>query len=234
MILAREGGCGLRGFDQLIAGQGVGRSLPVVLLVAVALGLRHATDPDHLAAVSTLVASERERRVRRATMLGMSWGIGHGATLAALGIPIVLFRVSSPSMVERAAEVLVGVIIAALAARLLHRRVTAARVGGAHRGTRVDTIGSPLQACGIGIVHGLAGSAAVAVLLLTAVAKPADAVAALLVFAIGTAVSMAAMSGAVGLALGSASFRRRFGRVGPGLAAVTLLFGLWYAVQAGA
>src|ERR687886_2274616 len=99
------------GLDNALASLSDGTTFLVVLLVAVALGLRHATDPDHLAAVSTLVASERERRVRRATMLGMSWGIGHGATLAALGIPIVLFRVSSPSMVERAAEVLVGVII---------------------------------------------------------------------------------------------------------------------------
>ena len=64
----------------------------LVLAVAVGLGLRHASDPDHLAAVSTLIASEPEDGTRRAGRLGLAWGLGHATTLALFGLPIVLFN----------------------------------------------------------------------------------------------------------------------------------------------
>jgi high-affinity nickel permease len=70
------------GFDELIAGLAGGETLVLVLLVALLLGVRHATDPDHLAAVSTLIASEPESGTRRARKLGLAWGLGHALTLA--------------------------------------------------------------------------------------------------------------------------------------------------------
>ena len=80
------------GLDDWIAGLSDGASIAIVLLVAVLLGLRHATDPDHIAAVSTLVASGRERATAAAAHLGLWWGIGHAITLAAFGIPILRRR----------------------------------------------------------------------------------------------------------------------------------------------
>src|SRR6478735_818162 len=115
------------GLDDWIAGLSDGGSIAVVVAVAVLLGLRHATDPDHIAAVSTLVASGRERATAAAAHLGMWWGIGHAITLAAFGI---------------------------------------------------------------GLVHGMGGSAGVGVLLLAAIPSREVAVAALLVLALFTAVSM--------------------------------------------
>jgi high-affinity nickel permease len=105
------------GLDELIAGFGDGGSLLVVVAVALLLGLRHAADPDHLVAVSALVATE-SRRPARSTLLGAAWGGGHATTLIALGIPIVLFGRYLPEQLQRASEVLVGLVIAALGTAL--------------------------------------------------------------------------------------------------------------------
>lgn len=98
-----------------------GGGLAVVLLVALLLGLRHASDPDHLAAVSTLIASNPDDGTRRAGRLGLAWGAGHAVTLAAFGLPIVLMQAYLPDIAQRAAEALVGLMIMFLALRLLGR-----------------------------------------------------------------------------------------------------------------
>src|SRR5688500_2832103 len=95
--------------------------LALALAVALGLGLRHASDPDHLAAVSTLIASEPEDGTRRAGRLGLAWGLGHATTLAVFGLPIVLFQSYLPDAAQRAAEALVGLMIMLLAVRLLLR-----------------------------------------------------------------------------------------------------------------
>ena len=102
--------------DDWIAGLGESGSVAVVLLVAVLLGLRHATDPDHLTAVSTLIVADRRHGTARARRLGLAWGAGHATTLFAFGMPIVLVGAYLPDSLQRAAEVAIGLIIAALAA----------------------------------------------------------------------------------------------------------------------
>ncbi len=109
------------GLDEQLSHVGGGGSLLVVLAVALLLGLRHATDPDHLAAVSTLIASDPEDGTRCAGRLGISWGLGHATTLIALGLPIVLLGTYLPEPVQRGAEAAVGLVIMALALRLLVR-----------------------------------------------------------------------------------------------------------------
>src|SRR5439155_14697207 len=108
------------GLDDNIAALGAGEVFLVVALVGILLGLRHATDPDHLAAVTTLVASD-EPDPRRAGRLGFTWGLGHATSLFVFGVPIVLFKSYLPEAVQRAAEVAVGVVIVMLAVRLLVR-----------------------------------------------------------------------------------------------------------------
>ena len=78
------------GLDDRIVALADGGSIWIVLAVAVLLGLRHATDPDHIAAVSTLVAGGSDRATRRAGGLGLAWGLGHALTLFAFGLPILL------------------------------------------------------------------------------------------------------------------------------------------------
>ena len=109
------------GLDAWVASFSDGATLALVCVVAVVLGLRHATDPDHLAAVSTLIAGTRERATGAAARLGLCWGLGHATTLFAFGLPIVLFQSYLPEPAQEAAETTVGLVIVALAVSLLLR-----------------------------------------------------------------------------------------------------------------
>lgn len=218
------------GLDNWIASFSDGTTLAVVCLVAIVLGLRHATDPDHLAAVSTLVAGTQEHATGAAARLGISWGLGHGSTLFAFGLPIVLFREYLPRAVEEGAEVVVGVVIAALAVSLLVRwRRGQLQVQHVHPPRHART---PLQAFAIGLVHGMGGSAGVGVLLLAAIHDRGVAIGALALFAACTALSMALLSSGLGFTLGRARVRRLFPAVAPALGVLSLSFGIWYALGA--
>src|SRR6266571_4621340 len=107
------------GLDDKIAGFSSGTTLLIVIGVAILLGLRHASDPDHLTAVTTLLASGKERTKRAAARLGFTWGLGHATSLFVFGLPIVLFKAYLPEPVEQAAETSVGLLIAGLAIWLL-------------------------------------------------------------------------------------------------------------------
>jgi high-affinity nickel permease len=213
------------GLDEHIAALGTGDVLLLVAAVAVLLGLRHATDPDHLTAVSTLIAGDGERSPREAGRLGFAWGLGHATTLFVFGLPIVLFNSYLPETVQRGAEVAVGVLIMGLAIRLLlssrHAQSAPARPAR-----------SALQAYGIGLVHGIGGSAGVGVLLLAAIPSHAVAVTALLVFAAFTAVSMAVASTTFGWTMSRGAVVARFTAIAPALAALSLAFGAWYSLGA--
>jgi ABC-type nickel/cobalt efflux system permease component RcnA len=235
------------GLDTQLAGLSDGTTLAFVLLAATLLGLRHASDPDHLAAVTTLVAGRREGSVRRAARLGLAWGAGHATSLFAFGVPVVLYRAYLPERVQAGAETLVGVLIVALGAWLLvrwrrgaflahaHDPEHAAHVHGrghGHAGARTHTGRSPLQAYGIGLVHGMGGTAGIGVLLLAAIDGRALALGSLAVFAVCTAVSMATLSAGLGLTLGTRLVRSAFQRLVPAMGLVSTAFGVWYALGA--
>src|SRR3954454_23807031 len=109
------------GLDEKIASLGSGEALLLVSLIAVLPGPRHATDPDHLTAVTTLIAGDHEHDHRKARSLGFVWGLGHATTLFAFGLPVVIAKNYLPEPVQRGAETAVGVVIILLAIRLLHR-----------------------------------------------------------------------------------------------------------------
>lgn len=213
------------GLDDQIANLGAGEAFFVIAIVAILLGLRHATDPDHLTAVSTLVAGDRAD-TRGAGRLGLAWGLGHATTLFAFGLPIVLYRSYLPDAVQTAAETLIGLVIVALAARLLLRWRES------RRGRHLHAARSPLQAYGIGLVHGIGGSAGVGVLLLASIPDHVEAVAALGLFAAFTAVSMSLASTSFGWVLSRGAVQRSFVSVAPALGALSLGFGVWYSLGA--
>ena len=223
-----------------------------VLLISLLLGLRHASDPDHLAAVTTLMASEEPEAVRKATFMGLSWGLGHGTTLVLLGLPLVLLGRYLPAGIQRAAEVAIGVIIVVLAVRLLvrwrrgffhahhhtheggerHRHLHSHAEGPVHEHAHNMAPRTPLSAYGVGLVHGVGGSGGLTLLLLSTIPSPSEAVVALLVFAAGTAVSMALLSTVFGLAIAAGPVARNFERVAPVLGTLAAAFGVWYALGA--
>jgi hypothetical protein len=215
------------GLDDQIAALGTGATFLVVAAVAALLGLRHATDPDHLTAVSTLVASEGEGTARRAGSLGLAWGLGHATTLFLLGLPIVIARGYLPEPVQHAAEFGVGLLIMGLAIRLLVRW----RRGQLAPARRVP-VRSRRTAYGIGVLHGIGGSAGVGLLLLAAIPDHVEAVVALLIFASFTAISMTMASTAFGYGISREPVLRRFVRVAPVLGVLSLAFGAWYALGA--
>jgi cytochrome c biogenesis protein CcdA len=218
------------GLDDKIAALGTGEAFLVVAALAILLGLRHATDPDHLTAVTTLIAGGGDHDHRKARSLGFVWGLGHATTLFAFGLPIVVAKSYLPDPVQRGAETAVGIVIIALALRLLVRwRQGAFRSGPGHRHPTGRT---PLQAYAIGLVHGMGGSAGVGVLLLAAIPDRAEAIVALALFAAFTAVSMAIASSTFGYALSREPVVRRFARVAPALGALSLVFGIWYSLGA--
>jgi ABC-type nickel/cobalt efflux system permease component RcnA len=240
----------VEGLDDLIAGWSDGGSLVAVLAIALLLGLRHATDPDHLVAVSTLVATEPERPLRRAGILGLAWGAGHATTLLVLGLPVVLLGADVPPPLQEVAELLVGLVVMALGLRLLlrwragrfhahvhvhdgvvHRHLHDHEHAGHEHGHVHALARSPAQAFGVGLVHGIGGSAAVGVLLLVSIGQRLDATIALLTFAAGTAASMVFLSAGVGFALARAGIER-LRVLAPVLGTVGLSFGAWYAAGA--
>jgi len=232
--------------DHLLEGLFAGATLPVALLVAFLLGLRHASDPDHLVAVTSLVAAEGGD-TRKAAGLGAWWGLGHAASLLALGIPLIAFKAQLPAWLESGAEKGIGVVILALAARVIfkwargdyratahghadgHSRRRHLRLGGGtgHRHVRVRSRG---QALSIGLLHGLAGTGAVVLLLIAALPTQFEAGLALAVFAPMSVVSMAACTAAFAWILTRPLIEPVYRSVLiPALGLFGVLFGLSYA-----
>lgn len=194
--------------------------IDALLLLALLLGLRHAADPDHLAALSTLMAADPADGGRSAGRLGLAWGIGHAVTLALFGLPIVLFHSHMPEAAQRVAEGAVGLMIMFLAGRLLVQG-RAVRAGRSRR-----------EAFTIGLVHGVGGSAGVGVLLLAGGPAQAEALGALMILALGSALSMSALSSAFGYAISRGPAVALMPVVAPVMAVMTLAFGGWYALGA--
>ena len=241
----------VEGIDRWLGGLFSGAPLLVALGVAFVLGLRHASDPDHLVAVTSLVAHE-DGEARGAARLGAWWGLGHATTLLLIGAPLILLKSELPAWLEHAAEVGVGAVILVLALRVSlkwargdyrvgsHRHGAESDVGDcAHRHLRRGAGAAhshahsrprtPRQAFGIGVLHGLAGTGAVVVLLIAALPTQVEALAALAVFAPMSIVSMAALTGAFAWILTRPIVEPVYrGVLIPLLGLFGVLFGLWY------
>jgi high-affinity nickel permease len=185
-----------------------GAPLVVALVAAFLLGLRHASDPDHLVAVTSLVAAD-DGDTCRAARIGAWWGVGHGGTLLAIGLPLILLKSQLPSWLETGAERAVGVLIVVLATRVLvkwirgdyraGRHATSESLSASHQHLRSGRdrrhahvqIRTSREALAIGALHGLAGTGAVVLLLIAALPTKLEAAAAMLVFAPMSVASMA-------------------------------------------
>ena len=238
--------------DGRLTGLFDGAPLLVALGIALALGVRHASDPDHLVAVTSLLAAE-DGGSRDATRLGVWWGLGHAITLVLIGVPLIAFKSSLPVWLESGAEKAVGVVIFLLALRVIwkwargqyradrHAHAAPPRdvpAHEAHRHLRSDaeprhrhhSVRTPRQAFGIGLLHGLAGTGAVVVLLLAALPSRLEAALSLAVFAPVTILSMAACTTVFAWVLTRPLIEPLYRTVLiPALGTFGMVFGLWYA-----
>ena len=189
-----------------------------ILVLGFVLGMRHATDADHVVAVTTIVS--RQPSLSRASMIGALWGLGHTATILLVGGAIVVFRFTIPPRLGLGMEFVVALMLILLGALNL--------TGRAHR-----ALHDAMRPLFVGFVHGLAGSAFVAMLVLTAIPNPTWGMAYLLVFGVGTIGGMMLVT--LAIAAPSALTARRFGsmqrylRVASGVASIA--FGLFLAHQ---
>jgi len=158
-----------------------------VLLLGIGLGLRHATDADHVLVVSALV--QREPGVLRAARIAALWGAGHTVAFLALGLLIVLAEVRIPEAFERGAELLVALMLVGFG--IWHLVRSRGTNGGAVQSSVAGASARPLA---IGLVHGLAGSAGIALLAATTIGSRPLAVAYLGLVALGTVIGMVALT----------------------------------------
>ena len=248
-----------------------------ILVIGFFLGMRHATDPDHVIAVSTIVT--RERSLSKAALIGALWGVGHTITILIVGAAIILFNLVIPTRVGLSMELAVGLMLILLGILNLtgvtkwfsekfspaHPHVTGehahihehdshlhfhvhshapAKEHHADSLVAPSWLSSPFARLGvfhslrplfIGIVHGLAGSAAVALLVLTTIHQPRWAVLYLLIFGVGTVAGMILITAAISLPFTYAGSRFTWMTRGLVTASglLSLGFGLFISYQIG-
>lgn len=227
-----------------------------IVLLGLFLGMRHSTDPDHVVAVSTIVS--RERSVRHAALIGVLWGVGHTLTISLVGSAIILFGLVIPPRIGLSMEfsvalmlILLGVLNLTGVLRWLTQKFTPtsqfmeksiasreaaeAAVSSGHRLVSQFGLYQLLRPLVVGLVHGLAGSAAIALLVLSTIRSPLEAIAYLIVFGIGTIAGMMLMTTAIALPI--AFTGNRFACAGHYLGVfsgvVSTAFGMFLVYQIG-
>jgi hypothetical protein len=244
-------------------------TLASILLLGFFLGMRHATDSDHVVAVTTIVS--RQRSIWSAAFTGIFWGIGHSLTLLVVGGAIILFGLVIPERLGMSFEFCVALMLILLGALNLRATLRAVRAtSGAHHahphqhgdyvhshehGHTPATHGhaddevppakldrrfgrlkfyQALRPMVIGIVHGLAGSAAIALLVLPIIRNPIWAMAYLLVFGVGTIAGMMLITAAIAAPVTySTRFQLLHRHLGTAAGVISLAFGLFLVYQIG-
>jgi len=184
-----------------------------ILLIGFVLGLRHATEADHLAAVSTIVSEKKS--LFTASIVGGLWGVGHTISLFLVGLLVIFLKLQISESVETKLEAVVGVMLVLLGLNALRNLFRAEKIHvhthehDGHRHTHIHTHRAEKEekshhrfsprSVVVGMVHGLAGSAALMLLVVPTISSPLIAVTYILIFGTGSIGGMMVMSLLIGL-----------------------------------
>jgi high-affinity nickel permease len=221
-------------------------SFAAIILLGFFLGMKHALDPDHVVAITTIVT--RQGQAAKAALIGVMWGLGHTFTIFLVGSGIILLHIAIPARLGLAMELAVGGMLILLGVlnitgvlkRAQERFTTEHSEAKPHRHGILHSIGSlgvynVLRPLAIGIVHGLAGSAAVALIVMTAIREPWWQLGYLLLFGAGTIAGMSLITTV--LAKPVTHGAKRFSGLSSKLAfasgLLSLLFGLYVSYNIG-
>ena len=191
-------------------------SLIAALGLGFLLGLRHAMEADHVAAMSTIVS--QERGLVRSCLRGTFWGIGHTLALLAAGVVIIAFKLRIPPEVERGVEAVIALVLVGLGGHVLLRAIGAAsvhrhehthdgvthqhlhvHVGAGHSHAHVHLLTGTRRSLLLGLLHGLGGGGALVLVVMTTMPSPAAAFLYILVFGLGSTAGMLVLSELIGL-----------------------------------
>jgi high-affinity nickel-transport protein len=221
-------------------------SFTAIVLLGFFLGMKHALDPDHVVAITTIVT--RQGQAVRAALIGAMWGLGHTLTIFLVGSAIILLHVAIPARLGLAMELAVGGMLILLGVLNITGVLKKAqdRFTAEHDDTKPHRHGlmhafaslgmyNVVRPLAIGIVHGLAGSAAVALLVMTTIKEPWWQLGYLLLFGIGTIAGMTLITTV--LAKPVTHGAKRFSGLSSKLAfasgLLSLLFGLYVSYNIG-
>lgn len=184
--------------------------LLTALLLGLLLGIKHALDVDHVVAVTTIVS--RSKSIRRSSMVGVAWGVGHSLTLFAVGFVVLVFKLAVPDRLALSMEFAVGVMLVVLGGPLLWRWIKSRphvhvheheaqrhlHVH-SHEGSFSHNHAHLRRSLLVGMVHGMAGSAALTVLALETMSSVIEGLAFLVIFGAGSIAGMLVFSGIIGM-----------------------------------
>jgi high-affinity nickel permease len=220
-------------------------SFALIASIGFLLGMRHATDPDHVIAVSTIVS--KERGLLRAGLIGALWGVGHTLTIFIVGIAIILFKIAIPTRLGLSMEFSVGLMLILLGilnltglmqrwmAKADHIHVASTHLHATPKAAGQMSLWAFTRPLIVGIVHGMAGSAAIALLVMTTIPTPTREIFYILIFGIGTIAGMMLITACIALPM--IYTVRKFStwnhRLVYASGLLSLCFGLFVAYQTG-
>lgn len=217
-----------------------------VMILGFALGLKHALDPDHMVAISTIVSESRS--VKKSSLIGTFWGLGHTLSLLLAGVAVIALKVRISDRVALLMELAVALMLVALGLNSMLKPLRGWKVhihrhthdGSSHIHLHVHRpgkeqshrhphlIGFGARPFFVGMVHGMAGSAALMILVLATIPSAVAGLIYIAVFGLGSVGGMLVMSSLISLPF--VLTRRRFSKLSEGLQVVVGLFSLSFGL----
>ncbi|GHI00031.1 urease accessory protein UreH domain-containing protein [Neobacillus kokaensis] len=220
-----------------------------VLVLGLVLGIKHAIEPDHVIAVSTIAS--QSKKLWQASLAGVFWGIGHTVTLFIVGVIVILMKGEIPEKWAMSLEFLVGIMLVYLGIKTMisfknihihthkhdgdehkhvHSHTSSGEHGHPHKHKRTTYLGSTL----IGLVHGLAGSGAMVLLTMSTVKSIGEAAIYIIVFGTGTVIGMLFFTTIIGIPFVLSKKRRSIsGSLGIITGVISTIFGVYYMYNIG-